>query len=109
MAATSIAFYGIRLDVTESDLDALEARSHPAMVAAKNAGLHTYWGNFDSPGERYFLFLGRLIVKLGLEDGRELQFGADESSGIAADVCSRLEKAGYTANQQFYFQFHPDD
>lgn len=108
MAATTIASFGIRFSVGEDEIEALEVRSHPAIMAARKAGLDYYWGNFDPPGECYYLFLGKVFGKIGLEDSRELNFTAVEFSQTAAVVSGQLSDAGFTQTPSFYLQFQPD-
>lgn len=108
MAATTIVFYGIRLNVAEDEIESLEERSHTAVVVARKAGLDHYWGNFDAPGERYYLFLGKLFGKLGEEDSKEALVTSADFSNTAADVDDRLSKAGFSQTPSLYLQFQPD-
>lgn len=107
-AATTIAFYGIRLDVGEADLQMLEDRSHPAIVSARKVGLQHYWGNFAEPGERYLLFVGKSLGKLGVEDSTEVRFTLEQLAQVAVDVSSRLSNAGFSGAPSLFVQFQPD-
>jgi hypothetical protein len=109
MAATTIAFYGIRLEVTEDEIESLEDRTHPAIANARKAGVQFYWDNFGVPGEAYFLFVGTLLGKLGIEDGHEIRITADQLSKLATDVSRKLFDAGFTENPALLIQFQPDE
>jgi hypothetical protein len=109
MASTTIAFYGVRLRPSEAEIEALEDRSHAAVVAARKAGLQHYWGNFGAPGESYWLFVGKFLGKLGEEDGSELRFDAEQLSDIAAEVSVRLSMAGFPERPALLLQFQPGD
>jgi hypothetical protein len=108
MADTTIAFVGIRLEINEAEIESLEERSHPALVNAKKAGLQHYWGNFGSPGERYFLFLGRLVGKLGVEDSLEVQIDLEQFAHYVADVRDRLVTAGFSTAPSLFLHLQPD-
>ncbi|HVS34952.1 MAG TPA: hypothetical protein VMS17_05180 [Gemmataceae bacterium] len=108
MADTTIAFFGIRLEVCDDDLEALELRSHRAVVNAKKAGLEHYWGNFGAPGERYLLFVGKPLGKLGVEDSTEIRVSPEQFVQIATDVAGRLVKAGFSDTPSLFLQFQAD-
>jgi hypothetical protein len=108
MASTTIAFYGVRFRPSEAEIGALEDRSHAAVLAARKAGLQYYWGNFGMPGESYFLFVGKLLGKLGDEDGSELRFDPERLSEIAAEVSGKLSMAGFPERPALLLQFQPD-
>jgi hypothetical protein len=108
MASTTIAFVGTRMDVTEDEVHSLEDRSHPAIVQARKGGLDFYWGNFESPNERYFLFIGKRLGKFGLEDLAEVQIPARQLGEIQGEVARRFEQAGISASPMLIVQFQPD-
>ena len=108
MAATSVVFFGVRTPLNDADLESLEDRSHPLISSAKRCGLDHYWGNFGAPGERYFLFLGRRIAKLGVEDSAAVQIGADEMVQIVSEVTDRLRQCGISDPPSLFAQFQPD-
>src|SRR5947209_19296171 len=68
-ADSCVVYYGVRYQVTdETELEQLEARTHPLMEAAKRVGLQHYWGNFSTDGGDYHLLLvGREIGIFGIE------------------------------------------
>ncbi len=103
-----IVFYGVRLEVNDCDLDDLESRSHPMQIAAKRVGLESYWGNFAAPKERYFLFVGKLLGKLGVEDRMEIQLNADDFANTATVVAAKLGDAGISHKPFLHLDYQPD-
>ena len=69
-APNCIAFYGIRREVKDDDVEALELRDHPLLQLARAHRLQHYWGAFGD-SERMWLFSGRKIAMLGPEDEQE--------------------------------------
>ncbi len=107
MSDTTIVFFGIRIAVSEEEIESLEDRSHPWLIRAKNAGLSHYWGNFASPGEEFLLFLGKIVTKIGVEDNSAVQLRQEQFSALAADVSNRLSAAGFTGSPLLHIQFQP--
>jgi hypothetical protein len=108
MADTAVVFFGVRLEVGEFEIELLENRSHSAVLNAKKEGLQHYWGNFGGPGERYYLFVGKSLARLGVEDSSEVSINAREFDQIATDVSNRLSRAGFSEVPLLYLQFQPD-
>lgn len=108
MADTTIAIYGIRLEIDEVEIEALEDRSHTAIVNARKAGLQYYWGNFASPDERYYLFIGKILGILGVENSYEVKFGLQQLQSIESEVSTKLVEAGLREKPSFLLQFQPD-
>lgn len=108
-SATTVVFYGVRLDVTEAEIESLEARAHPAIIKAKATGLQFYWGNFGGPEELYYLFIGAPLGKFGVEDAQELRVSPEQLSQLAADTAKRLTEAGFAEPPALLIQFQPDD
>ena len=109
MADTTIAFFGIRRELSENEIETLEDRSHPAISQSRIVGLEHYWGNFGSPGERYLLFIGKSVGKIGIEDSLEAELTADVFGQLMSDVSRRLSQAGYSAVPKLFLQLQPDN
>jgi hypothetical protein len=77
-------------------------------VAADRVGLESHWGNFAAPDERYFLFVGKLFGKLGVEDRMEIQLNADEFANTATDVAAKLGDAGIFHRPLLHLDYQPD-
>lgn len=108
-AEASLAFFGIRYEVSEDEIEALEERSHPGLVAARKIGLKHYWGNFGAPGEQYLLFVGASLGVIGVEGANEVQLPADQLSHIIADTTTKLRRAGFLEQPALYFQRQPEE
>ena len=65
-ADSCVVYYGLRYHVLLEELEALETRTDPRVVAARKVGLRAYFGNFAAPDERFLLFIGAQIGVLGL-------------------------------------------
>lgn len=108
MADTTIVFCGVRLNLDENSIDQLESRSHPVLVAAKQAGLEYYWGTFGYPDEKYLLFVGKMIGKFGAEDRTELRVGVSDFAQIADVVAEKLIVAGIFEAALLHVHYQPD-
>jgi hypothetical protein len=103
----SILFFGIRVELTEIELDLCEMRMHPLMIEARSEALQTYYGNFAQPDERYFLFVGKLLGIVGREDEDVIRLTPDHFSGIVAFVTAKLAKSGIHGEPALFMQREP--
>jgi len=108
MADTTIVFYGMRIEISVDELDILESRKHPLQIVAKKVGLESYWGNFAAPNEKYLLFVGKLLGKLGFEDLKEIQIHEEKLAKIAKEVSAKLIDAGISHTAFLYLEHQPD-
>jgi len=106
--ASTIVFFGVRFELTEDEVTALEERTHPKLVAATQCGLKHYWGNFDAPGRRYLLFIGDRLGVLGLEDDREIEISTVELAARMKDTEIKLQRAGIVTAAALYLQWQAD-
>jgi len=109
-ADSCVVYYGVRYQVTgETELEQLEARTHPLMQAAKRAGLQYYWGNFSMEGGEYHLLLvGREIGVFGLEGIGERELADTEFQQMMQDTRERLQRGGFSLVPALQIQFEPD-
>jgi len=107
MADTTVVLFGIRLEVSDDDLDELESRTHPMQIAAKRAGLESYWGKFSVPAENHLLFVCKLIGKLGVEDRMGIQINADDFARTAKTVSTKLRDAGISETALLHLEYQP--
>jgi hypothetical protein len=105
---STIAFYGVRLKITDEEITSLEERSHPLLVKARQNGLKYYWGNFASKGNEYLLFIGDKLGILGFENDREVHFSLDELMIRVSDTNARLQCAGIVERAMLYLEWQPD-
>lgn len=92
-----VAYIGLRFDIQISELDALESKRDARQIAAKSAGLETYWANFGGIEDRYVLFVGSRVAVLGPEDTPNLQISSERLLAMLSDTSARLKSVGMTA------------
>lgn len=107
-ADACIAFYGLRFEIRADEIESLEDRTDSRMLAARRAGLKHYWGNFGAPGERYLLFVGAQLAKLGPENSSELSQSSRDLLAVMESTKVKLGAAGLTGEPSFYLQWQPD-
>jgi hypothetical protein len=61
-----IAFYGLRFELTDDELDSVERHADDRLLAARGANLHTHFGR-PTDGEPHFLFVGTRLGVFGIE------------------------------------------
>ena len=105
---TTVVFYGIRVNVAEDEIPALEDRSDARLVRARRHGLGWYWGNFAEPRERYLLFIGEKIGVMGFENAREVEISRQSLMDRMHDTDEKLKGAGFTGYPSLYVQWQKD-
>lgn len=108
MADTTVVFLGLKMEVAIDEIPALESRSFPILVSARRAGLEHYWGNFESPDERYWLFIGKLLGRLGIEDEQEVVISPQSLVSQSTDVAEKLRDAGLPGAPVLYIELQRD-
>ena len=108
MADTTIVFLGLKIAVDADDIAALEARSFPLLATARRSGLDHYWGNFAAPDERYWLFIGKLLGRLGIEDDQEISLSPQSLASQSTDVSRKLCNAGLPGTPVLFVGFQRD-
>ena len=101
-----IAFYGVKIAISQTDedtLDALGARTEPRLREARQHGLHVYWGRLTD-GQDYFLYVGHQIGLLGVENNTYIQVPLDKLTETAISVQARLKEAGFRARPALHLQ-----
>jgi hypothetical protein len=107
-ANACIAYYGLRFEVRRDEIEALENRSDPRMLAARKAGLKHYWGNFGAPGDKYLLFIGAQLAKLGPENSSEMTLSSRDLQSTMESTKAKLQAAGLTGDPLLHLQWEPD-
>ena len=107
-ANTCVVYFGLRFDVPAEGIEAIETRSDPRIVAARKAGLKSYWGNFAAPEERNLLFVGAQIALMGPENQSEVTLGVPEIEAVMASVRAKLQAAGLDGTPGLHIQWQPD-
>jgi hypothetical protein len=102
-----VLFFGVRVELSETEVELCELRMHPLMIKARDESLQNYWSNFDLPGEKYFLFVGKLIGIVGREDDSEVRVSPDVLNGIITFTTAKLSKAGIEGEPALFMQRQP--
>jgi hypothetical protein len=106
-ADSFIAFYGIKIELdqdNEDELDACGMQTDPRCREAKRVGLESFSGRMTD-GEDYFLYIGRRLASLGLENDQHSARSLEQLSSLAVDVKSKLKAAGFLQSPELHFQF----
>lgn len=100
-----LAFYGIRLAITENEISALEEHAHPAWLAAHGAGLQAHWGSFDGIGGHLMLFIGAELALLGPGRDFEAATSGESLASIMGDTDRRIRHAGFNQDPALHLQW----
>jgi hypothetical protein len=106
-ADSFIAFYGIKIELdpdNEDELDACDMQTDPRCREAKLVGLDTFSGRMTE-GEDYFLYIGKRLARLGLENSQHSAQSIEQLSSLAIDVRVKLKAAGFLQSPELHFQF----
>jgi hypothetical protein len=98
-----IAFYGLRFQLSDGELDAVEQRTDHRVTAARRARLQTYLGRLTD-GEPHFLLVGTRLGVLGVENESEKSVGGVELQQIMSDTAAKLEEAGLSGAPRLFLQ-----
>lgn len=108
MADTTVVFCGIKFEVGDEDLHELERKAHPMQVAARKLGIDCYLGKLAPSSDKYFLFIGKLLGKLGVEDQMGIQISPHEFARIVANVSEKLNEAEIIGTVSLHAEFEAD-
>jgi hypothetical protein len=106
-AESTIAFFGIRFDVPETEVEELELRRHPLIAKARTASIQHYWANFGGVDPKYVLLLGRKLSTIGFEDAIDYTVSQGELVNIMEDVRRKLQAAGFDQEPELIIQILP--
>ena len=107
-ASACVVYFGIRYEISEDEISALELRIDPRQRAAKEVGLNSYWQNFGGPDERYVLLVGTQIAILGPEDALSSSITAARLQDIVSQTEGRLNEAGLEGPRSLHFEWLDD-
>jgi hypothetical protein len=102
-----IVFFGVRYAVSSDDIELLENRTFPPIIAARKNGMKHYWGNFNENDPKYFLFIGDKLGIFGVENEREFQVSSDSLLARISQTRDRLAQAGFLEEPQFFVHWQP--
>jgi hypothetical protein len=108
-ADRTLVFYGLRYAFSSEDLDILDDGTRdPRVAAAVRADLDVYYANFGGPEEQHFLFIGKNLGSLGLEDARQIVFSPTELQTTAVQIDQKLASAELEGVPALYCQWQQD-
>jgi hypothetical protein len=107
-ADACLVFFGIRQEVAAEEVEELETRKHPLLGRCRQAGLHFFWANFESPTEKYYAFIGHQIGLFGPEHKLVLDVSADSLAEVVVRIRQTLANAGFGGDPRLFVQWIPD-
>jgi hypothetical protein len=110
MAANAVVvFYGIKILFDLGEIEAADTQNHPLFETAKRFGLHAHFGR-ESESAPYFLLVGTLIDRLGVERNFRKSVDRFELENIMRETEAKLQKAGIHWNRpaELHLQFEID-
>ena len=106
---STLLFFGLRREPDEVELNQLSTeRWNPLAKACRAAKLDLTWGNFGSPGEKYYVFIGKKLGALGWEDKPELSLVPEELEALMRETSERLRAAGFEGSYRLWVTWRPD-
>jgi hypothetical protein len=106
---TFIAYFGLRFEIRSEEIESIELRSDPRVVAARKAGLKYYWGNFGGGlQERFLLFIGYQIGILGAENSQEVSLSLHDAESSFNTARRKLAEAGFAEIPGIHLCWQPD-
>lgn len=103
-----IAFYGVRFDLSEDELEAVEERSDPRIAAARSQKLQTHLGRLTD-GESHFLLIGTKLAILGIEHDASRTISDGELEEIMRTTTIKLQSAGLRGTPELHLQLEAED
>ncbi|RIV82735.1 hypothetical protein [Aurantiacibacter zhengii] len=107
-ASACVVYFGIRYEISEDEISALELRTDPRQRAAKQVGLDSYWQNFGGLDERYVLLVGTQIAVLGPEDASSSSITVERLQDIVSRTEGRLNEACLDGPRSLHFEWLED-
>jgi hypothetical protein len=107
-APACVVYYGLRFEVSPGEVEGLESRTDPRILAARRAGLQFYWGDVAAPEERYVLFVGAPLGMVGPENELEIQLSTADFEALAASVRTNLVRGGFAGDPAIHLQWQRD-
>ena len=107
-ASHCLVFFGIRLQISPSEVESVERRIDPRMKRAQASGLQCYWSDFGSEGERYYLYIGKQVGIFGIENKSEMHLSIDDLTKLASETNIKLNQAGFGGTSELFVQWEED-
>lgn len=109
MSANSvIVYYGIKFQIMDTEIEAIELRIDQRIVRARREGLKYYFGNFDGTPNGNTLFLGLEIGIFGIENQIDRSFSVSTFMDLIGLTDAKLDNSGIEGERKIYFKMHFD-
>jgi hypothetical protein len=102
-----IVYFGLRYEMREDEIEGVERRLDPRIVAARKVGLKHYWGNFGGVDEKYLLFIGSELGVLGPENANAINLSKNELKALFDNTGVKLNEAGFAGVPSLYLEWQP--
>ena len=102
-ADSFIAFFGVRFELSEEEMELCETREDDRIRRARKTKLDFC---FDRPtdGEQYFLYVGRSLAGLGIEAKMYEKFSEAKLLEIVSETKTRLTQADISGEPALHLQ-----
>jgi hypothetical protein len=102
-ADSFIAFFGVRFELSEEEIEPCETKEDERIRRARKAKLDFC---FDRPtdGEKYFLYVGRSLAGLGGEAEVYETLSEAQFLAVVSETKTRLTQAGISSEPSLHFQ-----
>jgi|SRR5215472_11401312 len=107
-ADTCIAYFGLRIEISDDEIEGIERRSDQRVAAARRAGLKYYFGNFGGLQERYLMFVGDQLGLMGLENSEAISVSLEDIQERMDKTKAKLTEAGFEGAPSLHLQWQPD-
>ncbi len=108
-APLCVTYIGLRYEVSDPEMEALELRTDPRLHAARRAGLTWYWATLPGDPPRAFLLVGRSVAMVGPEHAETESCSRENLEDLFADTRLKLAAAGLHGSPLLYIQWVSDD
>jgi hypothetical protein len=107
-ASACVGYFGLRYEVLCDEVDRLEESLDPRQIAARRAGLSSYWANFGGETERYVLFVGAKLAILGPENDLTNSLAMERLLTLASNTAERLRLTDLTGEVGLHLEWLSD-
>jgi hypothetical protein len=102
-----IVYFGLRFEVASNEIEGVELRSDPRIIAARKVGLKYYWGNFGEQGME-LLFVGYQIGILGAENASSFSLPLNDFQIAFDETIKKLREADFSETPELHLAWQPD-
>ena len=107
-AESFVVYFGLRFALDPDEVESLELRSDPRILAARKARLDYHWGNFGGLDAKYLLYVGYELGVFGVENSIETRFTGEDLQAIMEQTKAALIETGLNGNPELHLAYEPD-